>query len=69
MSQLNLMTLVGNCSLCGERWTLDIQYAPPKPLTDDEAIYRRFPSLSPEERDLLKTGYCVECFDIAMENQ
>jgi hypothetical protein len=56
------------CSFCGTQYIVDLPAEKVKRWRDGEHIQNVFPEMSPDEREILISGTCSECWDKYMKN-
>jgi len=59
-------SIAKQCSLCKKSFTIQVNLDDFNKWEDGMVIQKAMPYLSADERELLISGYCRECFDIMM---
>lgn len=57
------------CPLCGKETIIEVEEAAWEQFKAGELAQNCFPDLSPDEREMLISGICPECFDKAFPDE
>ena len=57
------ITLIGTCPICGKDWEVEVKSSDYMRYMSGAYVQDAFPYLSANERELLISGICGECYD------
>ena len=65
-----MMSVTKTCPLCGKKQTLSVDKVAYKAWLDGKMhIQDAFPDMNVDDREVLKTGICIPCWDNMFKNQ
>lgn len=59
----NPIAILTTCPICGESYEITVEFADYLDWQSGELVQNAFPYLFPEEREMLLSGICPECWE------
>lgn len=64
----DLVDYTATCPICGKQQTIKVHLVSLEAYRNGALLQDAFPSLTPAEREAIKTGICQDCWDKMFEN-